>query len=119
MIRGLAESTCKEFCIRLIDFDRNNLKRVTIETKTKLKDRLGFSPDEADACVVALDVVRKVLGVLPEVTVDVGGVAGSRESIEAMGMAEEELWDEDGYGEGEGAGSFLQNFGVFDEDDFL
>jgi predicted AAA+ superfamily ATPase len=55
---------------------------------------LGFSPDHADAAVIAVDVVRKVLNVLPEEMKGSQGVMmDDFEKLEKMAI----LAEEDGF----------------------
>lgn len=52
-------------------------KKIRIETKKEMKERLGYSPDEGDAFVLLIELLRRkgaVAGVLPE------GALGSRDS---------------------------------------
>ena len=94
MIRGLSSTTCKQFCVRLLDFDKGNTRRVRVEPKTVLRERLGYSPDEADAAVVALEVIRSALGILPEKAASIGGVSSSG-SLEKLALIEEEMMLDD------------------------
>jgi hypothetical protein len=116
MIRGLPQETAKQFCIRIIDFDKGNKRRVTIESKKLLKERLGFSPDEADAAVVLVDVVRTVLGILPEKKTSVGGLTAEKGSVEYLAKQSEKLYEDDGFDSDEdGSEEFAYDF---DEEDF-
>lgn len=96
MIRNMAGTTCKEFCIRQIDHDMKNGDRVVIESKELLRDRLGFSPDEADAAVVGAEVVRKTLGFEPQKTFDVGGITKAEDLEIKAAQNVEEIHDFDG-----------------------
>ena len=90
MIRNLDDEACKQFCTRLLDFSSNDSRKVVIESKTILRDRLGYSPDEADSAVVAIEVVRKGLNILP--MQNKGGVGSfSDAEYEDMAYAEEEM----------------------------
>jgi hypothetical protein len=100
MIRNLDEEACKQFCTRLLDFSSADSRKVTIESKTILRERLGYSPDEADAAVVALEVVRKGLNILP--MSNKGGV-GSFAEDEWEELAEiESEYNEDGFSDQDG-----------------
>lgn len=114
MIRSLAPSTCKQFSVRVLDFDKGNIRRVTIESKVVLRERLGFSPDEADAAVVNLEVVRVRLGIQPDVAAEAGGLSSAKDSVEILAIAENDAWfDDDGFG-----GDIEENIG-FDDEMFL
>jgi hypothetical protein len=94
MIRGLCDEACKEFSTRMLDYSTKDQNKVVIESKVVLHDRLGFSPDHADAAVIAVDVVRKVLNVLPEEAKGSQGVAmDDFEKLEQIAV----LADEDGF----------------------
>ena len=96
MIRNLDDTACKQFCTRLLDFSSNDSRKVTIESKSILRERLGFSPDEADAAVVALEVVRKELNILP--MQNKGGLGfHSKDDYEEFAELEEDMMREDGF----------------------
>ncbi|MFZ9725664.1 MAG: hypothetical protein ACO3DR_00385 [Ilumatobacteraceae bacterium] len=52
-------------------------KKIRIETKREMKDRLGYSPDEADAFVMLIELLRRKGGVAGA---PLTGAAGSRDS---------------------------------------
>jgi hypothetical protein len=52
-------------------------KKIRIETKREMKERLGYSPDEADAFVMLIELLRRKGGVAG---VALGAVAGSRDN---------------------------------------
>lgn len=57
-IRGLDAVALKEFCIR--EYEVVGDGKYQLESKTDMKKRTnGVSPDEADACVVLTEVVRR------------------------------------------------------------
>lgn len=67
-IRGLPIQALKEFSIRqiLVEEKRMRTTKRQIEPKKIMKERTGGkSPDEADACCVALSVVREKLDIHP------------------------------------------------------
>lgn len=98
MIRNLDEETCKQFCTRLLDFATSDTRKVTIESKTILRDRLGYSPDEADSAVVALEVVRKALDILPMQNKG-GSGAFHNDDFEELAELEQSMMESDGFGE--------------------
>lgn len=60
-IRGLDVETAKEFCER--NYEMRGA-RIMVESKTKMKVRIGHSPDLADAAVILLELFL-VRGLLP------------------------------------------------------
>jgi len=54
-IRGLPKQAEKEFCIR----QTVHKGKHRVETKKEMKKRLGKSPDNADACCIAVDIARQ------------------------------------------------------------
>jgi len=62
-IRNLPETAAVQFCKRRIDI---KMRPLTMESKTEHKKRLaGKSPDEADACAIAVGLARERLGLMP------------------------------------------------------
>lgn len=96
MVRGLSDECCKQLCTRLMDFSSKDNRKVVIESKQILKDRLGYSPDEADAAVVNGEVVRKVLGILP---MNSKGASGTftKDSYEKEAEAEQKMLESGGF----------------------
>jgi len=74
-IRGLPPEAARQFCCRRLEARRP----LRIEPKDQVKKRIKCSPDEADACAIAIGVARERLGVHPgtsrlsDGTVSVGG----------------------------------------------
>ena len=98
MIRNLDDEACKQFCTRLLDFSSNDSRKVVIESKSILRERLGYSPDEADSAVVAIEVVRKVLNILPQQ--NIGGTGSYAESeLEEYADMETEMLESAGFEE--------------------
>ena len=98
MIRNLGDEACKQFCTRLLDFSSNDSRKVVIESKSILRERLGYSPDEADSAVVAIEVVRKVLNILPQQ--NIGGTGSYAESeLEEYADMETEMLESGGFEE--------------------
>ena len=62
---GLDIETLQEFCARMFD---DSKRKISVESKTVMKQRTGKSPDLADAAVVLLDLVRKTSVLEPRVT---------------------------------------------------
>lgn len=61
-IRGVTTSLGRELKARIYDSIKGATGlRIRVEPKTEMKKRLGFSPDEADACFVLLDTARERL----------------------------------------------------------
>jgi hypothetical protein len=54
--------TLQEFCGRMFD---DSKRKISVESKTVMKQRTGKSPDLADAAVVLLDLVRKTAAFEP------------------------------------------------------
>lgn len=63
-LRGICADLAKEMCMRRYDMVKGTRLRVKIETKSELKQRVGFSPDLADAAFVALELARQRLGMI-------------------------------------------------------
>lgn len=62
-IRGLFPEACDQFCRRRLGEKQRPL---TLETKKDFKKRTnGGSPDEADACAIAVGLARERLGLMP------------------------------------------------------
>lgn len=57
-ICGLTNDLAKEMCARRYDMVKSGTLRVKVESKAELKQRLGQSPDLADAAFIALDLAR-------------------------------------------------------------
>lgn len=73
-IKGFTDQAVKEFCSRTYELTN---RRYHVEPKSKMKQRLGYSPDHADAAVVLVDVARRnglkaavIGGAAPSVTGD-------------------------------------------------
>lgn len=64
-IGGLDIETLQEFCARMFD---DSKRKISVESKTVMKQRTGKSPDLADAAVVLLDLVRKTAVLEPRAT---------------------------------------------------
>lgn len=65
-IRGLVPSTAREMKARMFESIKGaDGHRIKVEEKPKMKLRLTFSPDEADAAFVLLDLARARLGFMP------------------------------------------------------
>jgi hypothetical protein len=63
LIRGLSRDTARELVSRQLT---EKLRPVTIEPKTLMKARTGYSPDIADASVVLTALVRERMGYDPD-----------------------------------------------------
>jgi hypothetical protein len=74
-LRGIDDALAKEFTTRKYDTKRDAGSRVIVEPKAMMKARLGFSPDEADAACIALEVARERLGLSSETGSGKGGGA--------------------------------------------
>lgn len=62
-IRGLFDEACDQFCNRRLGHKQ---KPLTLESKKDYKRRLNVgSPDEADACAIAVGLARERLGLMP------------------------------------------------------
>jgi len=64
-VGGMDIETLQEFCARMFD---DSKRKISVETKTVMKQRTGKSPDLADAAVVLLDLVRKTAVLKPRAT---------------------------------------------------
>jgi hypothetical protein len=64
-VGGMDMETRQEFCARMFD---DSKRKISVETKTVMKQRTGKSPDLADAAVVLLDLVRKTAVLEPRAT---------------------------------------------------
>jgi len=64
-IGGMDIETLQEFCARMFD---DGKRKISVESKTVMKQRTGKSPDLADAAVVLLDLVRKTASFEPRAT---------------------------------------------------
>jgi len=64
-VGGMDMETLQEFCARMFD---DSKRKISVETKTVMKQRTGKSPDLADAAVVLLDLVRKTAVLEPRAT---------------------------------------------------
>jgi len=62
MLRGLDARSVREFCSR--EYSMLG-KKYKLETKKEMKAKTGYSPDEADAVAVLIDLVRSKLNVVP------------------------------------------------------
>lgn len=69
--RSLPEEVMDELCMRKWDRTRRNNK-ISVETKEKMKERMGRSPDLADWCALCLEGARR-LGFIIEKLPDDGG----------------------------------------------
>lgn len=96
MIRNLSAEACKQFCIRQLNSHNKDLRKVVIEPKELLRERIGYSPDEADAAALAVEVVRRVLGILPMTK---EGAEGTKKvgTLEQMALAEQKMLEEDDF----------------------
>jgi hypothetical protein len=97
MIRGLSDEACKQYSTRLLDFSTKDSKKVVIESKDILRDRLGYSPDEGDAGAIVIEVVRKVLSILPEEGSGGTGSATNGSNYEILALHESNMLAEDGF----------------------
>jgi hypothetical protein len=61
-VGGMDIETLQEFCSRMFD---DSKRKISVESKTVMKQRTGKSPDLADAAVVLLDLVRKTASFEP------------------------------------------------------
>jgi hypothetical protein len=61
-VGGMDIETLQEFCGRMFD---DSKRKISVESKTVMKQRTGKSPDLADAAVVLLDLVRKTASFEP------------------------------------------------------
>jgi hypothetical protein len=62
-IKGLFEEACDQFCSRRLG---SKQKPLVLESKKDYKRRLNVgSPDEADACAIAVGLARERLGLMP------------------------------------------------------
>jgi hypothetical protein len=64
-VGGMDIETLQEFCARMFD---DSKRKISVESKTVMKQRTGKSPDLADAAVVLLDLVRKTASFEPRAT---------------------------------------------------
>ena len=99
-LKGLTVQDVKEFCSREY---RMVGKKYSVETKKDMKVKIGYSPDDADAVAVVLDVAR-VRGVSPmtrkavrrdvEAQNDLVRKSGEIETVdsESGGWGEVEVW---------------------------
>lgn len=55
-IKGFDEETMRQFCSRFYSY---NNRRYKAEPKDEMKQRIGYSPDDADAVVVLVEVGRR------------------------------------------------------------
>lgn len=63
-IKGISDVLAKEMCIRRYEMVKSGNLRVKVETKAELKQRMGQSPDIADAAFIALDLARQRHGLV-------------------------------------------------------
>lgn len=63
-ILGISDVLAKEMCIRRYEMVKSGNLRVKVETKAELKQRMGQSPDIADAAFIALDLARQRHGLV-------------------------------------------------------
>ena len=63
-IRGVTGDLAKEMCSRRYDMVKGTGLRVKVETKGELKQRIGFSPDIAEAFFIGLDLARQRHGLV-------------------------------------------------------
>lgn len=63
-LRGISDVLAKEMCIRRYELVKSGTLRVKVEPKAELKQRMGQSPDIADAAFIALDLARQRHGVV-------------------------------------------------------
>ena len=63
-IHGVTHELAKEMCARRYDMVKSGTLRVKVESKGELKQRLGNSPDKADAAFIALDLARQRHGLV-------------------------------------------------------
>jgi hypothetical protein len=61
---GVNAELAKEMCNRRYDMVKSSTLRVKVETKTELKQRMGCSPDVADAAMITLDLARQRHGLV-------------------------------------------------------
>lgn len=106
MIRNLCHAACLQFCVRQLDFATNDTRKVVIEPKDSLLDRLGHSPDEADAATIACEVIRKVLGILPMTDRGAGGTAYRKKPVEKLAEVELSLTEDGGFYQGNNADTY-------------
>lgn len=64
-LTGVTPSIANELCSRRFTTKEGERTRFLVEAKTDFKGRNGYSPDESDAVLVALAVVRERLGLVP------------------------------------------------------
>lgn len=73
-IKGLAKSTAREMKARKFESIKGTDGfKIRVEPKVDMKQRLTFSPDEADAAFILLDLVRERHGFVPSGKMDQGG----------------------------------------------
>lgn len=58
-IYGISADLAKEMCVRRYELIKGASLRVRAETKTELKQRVGYSPDIADAAFIGLELARQ------------------------------------------------------------
>jgi hypothetical protein len=58
-LRGISDVLAKEMCVRRYEMVKSGTLRVKVETKAELKQRMGQSPDIADAAFITLDLARQ------------------------------------------------------------
>ena len=57
-IRGICPELVREMCARLYSTDKTTSLKIRAESKKEMKQRIGKSPDIADAAFILLDLVR-------------------------------------------------------------
>jgi hypothetical protein len=99
MIRNLDVDAATQFCVRQLDFVALDTRKVVIESKDSLRTRLGRSPDEADGAVIACEVVRRRLGILPMTSKGAAGSSSLKKPIDILAAAEQKIVSNDGFHE--------------------
>lgn len=97
MIRNLGVQAALQFCVRQLEFVSADTRKVAIESKDSLRIRLGHSPDEADSAVIACEVVRRRLGILPMTSKGAAGSSSQKKPAEILAAAEQQIVSNSGF----------------------
>lgn len=79
-IRGLGEDAVREFTSRLAYYKDTGKKYRQVEPKPLMRERTGYSPDDADSKCVILSLLRERRGVHP------GGMGQARNRVRGVGQ---------------------------------
>jgi hypothetical protein len=96
-IKGLAKSTAREFKARKFESIKSaDGFKIRVEPKPEMKLRLTFSPDEADAAFILLDLAREKHGFVPSGRPTDGGSTKS-DWQKVASKYDEPYWEENQY----------------------